>query len=502
MEKLTVAVICNIDSKASTFKSIDSFLANCNDQELIGKWFIVAAKTPDLPEITARYPFAKIIINDNKNNTSTFNLLYQKVNSRQLFYFGNNWEFTKGGKILSDFNRVMLVNEKIKVVFSGSDNSGKKIEELKQWYNTIPTLISFHHIKSLGNHDTNEIGFDKKLFVGFQKYGYRVATTIVKYATVLSPIQEATKIAPKVDPAPIKAARPKVAIMEPTPIIKDAIPKVSVEKLIIDIFSHTARQPMTEECFTSVVKLIDPISFNTIEIGSHVCEAGGNKLFDKMVATLQTQHKEAKIVAVTNFVKPIASNPHEAKTRLFTLSPALTKQIYGSHSSVEGIIGNIRAFAMQHKGEAMQVEYFSIAKYQRACMKLLGAPPMQLCFIGVIDEYEAIKSQFADLTNVLVTRSPIDMPVERKNRLARVDSEYPCKKESIANNLYVNSVGRVSICDNDFDGEIVTNQPMDLSEFITGKYKLELVTRCRTRAYTKSPCNNPKCCMKLAEWEI
>jgi hypothetical protein len=90
-------------------KTMDSFLENCTDQHLIERWIAVddGSDVADLYEISARYPFLEIIVNEYKGHASALNVLFESVDTTHVFHTEDDWRYDGKRNYITDCYDVM-----------------------------------------------------------------------------------------------------------------------------------------------------------------------------------------------------------------------------------------------------------------------------------------------------------------------------------------------------------------------------------------------------------
>ena len=99
-------------------KTMDSFLKNCLDKDLISKWIIIddGSTQNDLNKMKTKYPFLDIKRNPKPGHNDAVNYAYSILDSEYVFWCEDDWDFIKAGDYIHYAWEIMDTDKSIKEV--------------------------------------------------------------------------------------------------------------------------------------------------------------------------------------------------------------------------------------------------------------------------------------------------------------------------------------------------------------------------------------------------
>lgn len=100
------------------FKTMDSFLENCLDTDLIERWIVSDDRSNDrdIEEMKNRYPFLEIYKSPQPGQSASLDFLFSKVKTKWFFHCEDDWLFIKRGHFIRKLFDVAFDDIQIKNV--------------------------------------------------------------------------------------------------------------------------------------------------------------------------------------------------------------------------------------------------------------------------------------------------------------------------------------------------------------------------------------------------
>lgn len=147
------------------FKTMDSFLENCLDQDIIKEWIISDDRSSDIDikKMKAKYPFLKIYKSPQYGQPASLDFLFSKVKTEWFFHCEDDWLFIKKDYFIRKLLDIAFSDVRIKNIvlryWQGVFIKHKKLEYYMHIYNK----------DSIGNANEMEIG---RKINNWSWYGY------------------------------------------------------------------------------------------------------------------------------------------------------------------------------------------------------------------------------------------------------------------------------------------------------------------------------------------
>jgi hypothetical protein len=192
-------------------KTMDSFLSNCLDRDLIKEWIISddGSSAKDIRAMKRLYPFIKIYKNKKSGQASNLNNLFSKVKTKWFFHCEDDWLFIRRGHFVREMLNIALYDPMIRNVtlryWKGElVNNGRHryhLHRYQPWiydkefvkntnccwygYTLNPGLQHLPTVKRLGKYDESfnihSRFFDRPQAIRYGTYGYKRVNLTAEY---------------------------------------------------------------------------------------------------------------------------------------------------------------------------------------------------------------------------------------------------------------------------------------------------------------------------------
>ncbi len=189
-------------------RTMDSFLANCLDQDLIAEWLVSDDRSSpeDLLAMQEAYPFLTIRPSSRPGQPASLNFLWSQVQTEWAFHVEDDWDFCRRGQFIretldiarsDDRLRNVIVREWDGVHILDGDREfiGHYFDELARrprgavtdcwWYgySLNPGLQHMPTVRELGQYDEAAVNrkFDRPAARKYRKMGLLRASTTTGY---------------------------------------------------------------------------------------------------------------------------------------------------------------------------------------------------------------------------------------------------------------------------------------------------------------------------------
>lgn len=193
-------------------ETMDSFLENCLDQDLITRWILSddGSNPEDLINIKLKYPFFEIYSHNFSSQAANLNFLFNQVKTEWFFHCEDDWRFIKKDNFIRKMFDVAFTDNRIKNVvlryWNGPyvkigdveyrlhvyhPNGALSVVEFNDWrwfgYSLNPGLQHLPTVKLLGEYPTDVTGlphpryFDRPPAVAYRMLDYQRANLMEAY---------------------------------------------------------------------------------------------------------------------------------------------------------------------------------------------------------------------------------------------------------------------------------------------------------------------------------
>ncbi len=114
-----ITLTCTSGKRPDLFRqTIESFLKNCLDRDLIIRWLVSDDGTDerDLNDLRKLFPFIEFLKADKPGQPASLNLLFSKVQTEWFFHLEDDWNFLNKGHFIRELFDIADTDPKLKYI--------------------------------------------------------------------------------------------------------------------------------------------------------------------------------------------------------------------------------------------------------------------------------------------------------------------------------------------------------------------------------------------------